>query len=82
MPGPFDPLRALAALHAIPSLGPGGIELRFDGRVEPHNKRKAWAVVKAYERLLTLQLENGGVSVRKLLARGTIRIEGGRFRLG
>jgi hypothetical protein len=48
----FDPLRFLRIdLHAQPSLGPDGIELRFDGSVLPRQRKKALAVVKAYEKL-------------------------------
>jgi hypothetical protein len=80
MPTLFDPLRYLQLdLHALPSVGPDGIVLRFDGPVLPHQRKKALAVVKTYEKLLKLQLENGGASVQKLMAWGKLRVEGRRY---
>jgi hypothetical protein len=76
----FDPLKYLRVdLHAQASLGPDGISLQFDGRVLAHKRQKAQAVARTYEKLLRLQLENGGASVQKLLAWGKIRVEGRRY---
>jgi len=83
MPALFDPLRYLRVnLHAHASIGPAGVELRFEGKVLPHGRKKALAVAKAYEKLLKLQLENGGASVQKLIAWGRIRVVGGRYVVG
>lgn len=46
-------------------------------KVLPSERKKALAVAKAHEKLLRLQIENGGASVQKLIAQGEVRIVGG-----
>lgn len=77
----FDPLRRLRVdLRAYASIGQdGGLHIEFQGKVLPHERKKALAIARAYEKLIRLQLENGGASVQKLLAQGKIRIESGRY---
>lgn len=82
MPSLFDPFRYLRVdLQAHASIGPDGVELRFEGKVLAHERKKAQAVAKAYEKLILLQLENGGASVQKLIAQGKVRVEGKRYLL-
>lgn len=79
----FDPLRFLRTeLYAEVLIGQEGIELRFTGRVEAHQRSKAMRLAKFYEKLLRLQIENQGASVQKLLGQGKIKLEGGRYYLG
>jgi hypothetical protein len=80
----YDPLHVLRVeFHTTPIVSEqGGIVLRFEGAVSAEHKENARVVARAYEKLLRLQLETGGASVRKLMARGKIRLEGGRYVLG
>lgn len=80
MPNPFDPLRYLThELHALPAIEAGSLVMRFDGPVSAGQREEAWKVVRAYERLLWMQLDNGGASVRKLMAWGRLKIVGRRY---
>jgi hypothetical protein len=50
MPRLFDTLRYLRdELKVVATIGPGGVVLLFSGRVEPHQRKKALAVARAYE---------------------------------
>lgn len=76
----FDPLRCL--LEDIRC----EVQLNRDGRPvvgfrghSPQQIQRARAVLARYERLLALQVREGGMSVHKLLARGVIRLEGKRY---
>ena len=83
MPHLFDPLRHLThELHALPAIEAGELVMRFDGPVAVKQPEEAWKVARAYEKLLRLQLESGGASVRKLLAWGRIRVVEGRYVAG
>jgi len=76
----FDPLRYLRVeMRVGVSLDEsGGINLRFDRWHTDENRTLAMAVIGRYERLLLVQLKNGGASVYKLLAHGKIWLEEGR----
>jgi hypothetical protein len=81
MPSLFDPLvfleretRCEVALD-----DEGVVRLKFDRRHTPENIKKAQAVAKRYDRLLTLQLREGHKSVQKLLALGKIKLVGRRY---
>lgn len=79
MPTLFDPLQYLQhELHTLPALEAGEVVIRFDGPVSADQRKKAFSVARVYEKLRRLQLENGGVSVRKLLACEKIKVVGGR----
>ncbi len=78
----FDPLRCL--LEDIRC----EVQLNRDGHPvvgfrghSPQQVVQARAVLDRYERLLALQLREGGLSVHKLIARGVIRLEGRRYML-
>jgi hypothetical protein len=57
----------------------GEVRLAFAFRQQQPTIQKARTVLENYRGLLKLQLENNGASVRKLIAQGKLRIEGGRF---
>jgi hypothetical protein len=57
----------------------GEVKLAFAFKQQQPTILKARKVLQAYRGLLKLQLENNGASVRKLMAQGKLRIEGGRF---
>lgn len=79
----FDPLRYLEREIRCEVVldDTGAVRLKFDRQHNPENIKKARAVAKRYDRLLTLQLSEGGQSVQKLLALGKIKLVGGRYRL-
>jgi len=77
----FDPLRFLkdeigcnVAVNAY-----GRVQLGFGWRHSPESIQRANHVVKAYERLIALQIQEGGASVQKLMARGRIKLEGKQY---
>jgi hypothetical protein len=57
----------------------GEVRLSFAFKQQQPTILKARKVLQAYRGLLKFQLENGGASVRKLMAQGKLKIEGGRF---
>ncbi len=79
----FDPLKFLKGEIRC------AVELNLDGRPvlgferghSPRELQQAKAVLARYERLLTLQLREGGLSIQKLIAKGVIRLKGGRYEL-
>ncbi len=81
---PFDPLSYLESLDLDLSLDSSG-NVVADGMwsLEPHQKKKARAVLQTYDKLLRLQLnapsESMRPSVRKLLAQGKVEIRGGQY---
>lgn len=85
MPTPFDPLRYLEReLYTRVRLNheTGELVPEYDtpSRVTVRDQRRIRAVLKRYGGLLRLQLAGERPrSVRKLLALGVVRIEGGRF---
>ena len=80
-PALFDPLLCLEnELRANVGLAPDGkVKLRFEKGTSPETTKRAWSVVKAYEKLLALQLEEGHASVQKLIAHGKIKIVSGKY---
>lgn len=76
MPALFDPLRYLThALHARLILREKSISIRHEGRVAEHQRQEAVTLVREHIDLLRLQLENGGASVQKLLAKGIYKVQ-------
>lgn len=76
----LDPLAILRDLHVTAELSPDGRPvLLFDRRHDPANQRKAQAIARQWDKLLTLQLQEGGKSVRWLMAHGRIELKGGRY---
>ena len=81
---PFDPLQFLYDLRLDVRLGRNGkIVLEGMSKIPQERRRQALKVVKVYDKLLRIQLDapNEGMrpSVRKLLAQGKIKVEGGRY---
>ena len=80
----FDPLRYLNSHRLNVRLDQNG-RIVLDGMrdVPGHKRRQVWQVVKEYDKLLRMQLdapcEGMRPSVRKLLAHGKIKVEGGRY---
>ena len=85
MPTPFDPLIFLEYELGLDfSLdSKGNIVVKGLWSLLTHQKQKAQAVLKTYDRLLKLQLNAPSrtmrPSVRKLLAQGKIAIRDGQF---
>lgn len=81
---PFDPLKYLNSLHLDVRLDQNG-KIVLDGmrNVPGEKRRHVWQMVKTYDKLLRMQLDapDKGMrsSVRKLLAHGKIRVEGGKY---
>ena len=79
---PFDPLRYLNSHRLNVRLDSKG-KIILDGmkNVPGEKRRQVWHVVKEYDKLLKMQLdapsEGMRPSVRKLLAQGKLRVEGG-----
>jgi hypothetical protein len=57
----------------------GEVRLSFAFKQQQPTILKARKVLEAYRGLLKMQLENGGTSVRKLMAQGKLKIEEGKF---
>ncbi len=81
---PFDPLSYLESLYLDLSLDPSGnVIAKGMWSLEPHQKKKAQAVLQTYDKLLRLQLdapsESMRPSVRKLLAQGKIEVRDGQY---
>ncbi len=61
----------------------GNIVVKGMWSLDPHQKKKARAVLQTYDKLLRLQLDapskNMRPSVRKLLAQGKIEIKDGQY---
>ncbi len=81
---PFDPLSYLESLYLDLSLdSKDTIVVKGMWSLEPHQHKKARAILKTYDRLLKLQLnapsESMRPSVRKLLAQGKIEIRDGQY---
>ena len=82
MPEPLiDPLHVLEVdLRCRVSLDQAGqVQLKFDRFHRPEEVAKANVVLRRYGRLLALQLQEGGVSVQKLMVRGLIELRGKRY---
>ena len=77
----FDPLRFLKEeIQCDVAVETGGrVKLGFGWRHAPESIQRAKHVVMAYERLIALQIQEGGASVQKLMARGRIKLEGKRY---
>lgn len=88
MPSLFDPLLALAHVHATAqaiqsSAGERAIALRFAASARPKDKRRAEMILRRYERLLLMQLDvppgHPPRTVQKLVAGGHVRLANGRY---
>ncbi len=79
----FDPLKFIRGETncAVELNSEGRPVLRFDRGHSPKEVQQARAVLARYERLLTLQLQQGGVSIQKLIAKGVILLKAGRYEL-
>jgi hypothetical protein len=81
----FDPLQFLQTQYRLDlSLDSrGNIVVKGIWSLHPHQKKKAEAILKIYDKLLRLQLnapsKNMRPSVRKLLAQGKIEIREGQY---
>lgn len=81
---PFDPLQFLYDIRQDARLDKNG-RIVLDGlsKIPTERRWEALKVVSMYEKLLRMQLDapNEGMrpSVRKLLAQGKIKVEGGRY---
>ena len=80
----FDPLKFLKGelRCAVELNSEGRPVLVFDRGHSPKEVQQARAALARYERLLTMQIQLGGLSIQKLIAKGVIRLNGGRYELG
>jgi hypothetical protein len=79
VPRLFDPLAYLQqALRVHVYLDGDGVRLSFRGH-SAQQAAQAKRCLKIYRELIKIQLEAGGASIQKLIGRGVIRLEGGRY---
>jgi hypothetical protein len=80
VPQIFDPLLYLQlAIKCHVYLAEDGPRISFKGYASTQQKERANRCLRMYRGLIQIQLEAGGVSVQKLIGRGVIRLEGGRY---